>query len=107
MGGTELLVIDTEGHDMKIIRSMIQYCTSMDDDAVWPDVIAMETCGICDQTEGVGTEAATIKQLEGVGYAVFMKHWMNTHMVRKAAIPTSQSLRRWLRKLYLYGQLAN
>merc|ERR1712217_985405 len=87
--GTELLMIDTEGHDTKIVRSMIDHCLEQETygRCSWPDVIAFETCGICDKTEGVGAESAAIKELEDVGYAVFIKHWMNTHMVRKSAIP--------------------
>lgn len=96
--GTELLMIDTEGHDTKIIRSMIEHCLEQDarGKCSWPDVIAFETCGICDKTEGSGAEVAVIKELEKVGYAVFMKHWMNTHMVRLGAVP---HLTHWLKEI--------
>merc|ERR1712113_1210280 len=78
--------------------SMIQYCKEEESygRSAWPDVIAFETCGICDKKEGPGTEAMTIETLEDHGYCVFLKHWMNTHLIRKRAISKSPHLRKWL-----------
>ena len=47
--GCELLVIDAEGDDTKILRSMISHC--WETGKGWPDMIAFETQGHCDNKE--------------------------------------------------------
>merc|ERR1712232_270132 len=51
--GCELLLIDAEGHDNKIIRSMIQHCQeqALNGKAAWPDIIVFETGGVSDKLE--------------------------------------------------------
>lgn len=96
-------MIDTEGHDAKIIRSMIQHCKEQDSHnrCAWPDVIQFETCGVCDENEGEGTELAALRQLvSDGGYFLVMKQWMNTIMIRQKAVDKSPHLRRWLDESY-------
>jgi hypothetical protein len=83
--GCEVLLLDTEGHDSKILRSMIQHCQEQEllGKWAWPDVIAFETAGICDDFDGSGTEAETIKMLENCGYLLFLKHDCNADMIHK------------------------
>ena len=54
--GTEVLVIDTEGHDCQILESVIEYCQKASNSCAWPDVISFETQGHCDKIEGPSTE---------------------------------------------------
>ena len=43
--GTDVLMIDAEGHDCQILQSMIDHCETAGDDSLWPDVIQFETMG--------------------------------------------------------------
>jgi len=96
--GCELLLVDAEGHDTKILRSMIEYCREEEagDAAVWPDVIAFESAGHCDRVEGSGAERAIIDQLQRCGYANFMKNHTNTNLVNRKALSRSERLQRWV-----------
>merc|ERR1712048_1150337 len=82
--GCELLVIDTEGYDTKILRSMIAHCREHTND--WPDVIQFETMGHCDRHEGLGSEKQIIRLLEDEGYTLVAMSDLNSHLVRKAAL---------------------
>ena len=92
--GTELLVIDAEGHDCQILRSMIDYCTNKADSA-WPTIIHFETQGICDVVDGSGSEDRVISALESLGYLLFYRA-NDTTMVRKNAITCGSALAQWI-----------
>merc|ERR1712083_1091911 len=62
----------------------------------WPDLIVFETCGICDQSDGAGSESAAVRHLEDSGYFVFFKTRMNTDVIHKKALQRSERLQRWL-----------
>merc|ERR1712059_81018 len=55
--GCELLIVDTEGHDVSVLRSMIEYCTEQTKlgvQHIWPNLIQFESMGFCDRVEGDG-----------------------------------------------------
>ena len=93
--GTEVLMVDAEGCDAQIIRSLIVHCRQ--NPHAWPDIIQFETMGHCDELEGDGTEKKTIQLLEGNGYKLLCYGHKDTHLVRKEAAG-SDRLKGWLRK---------
>mmetsp|Transcript_51105 Transcript_51105/g.160353 ORF Transcript_51105/g.160353 Transcript_51105/m.160353 type:complete len:286 (-) Transcript_51105:19-876(-) len=58
--GCELFIVDAEGHDTQILRSMIQHCSEeeMYGRCAWPDVVVFESAGLCDSKEGAGPGGA-------------------------------------------------
>ena len=100
--GCELLVIDAEGHDAAILRSMIKHCKEEEgasDRNAWPDVICFESAGHCDRKEGAATEETIVGKLQECGYAMFAGDSMNTFMVNLRALEQSQRLKTWLDEL--------
>lgn len=94
--GCEVLLIDTEGHDAQILRSMIQHCRR--DPEAWPDVIQFETMGHCDQLEGRGTEWRVIKDLQMEGYRLIGYSYHNSHLAREVALRRERRLEEWAAK---------
>ena len=66
--GCEILVIDAEGGDCAILRSMLAACQSHC--FAWPRVIRFETRGHGDVKETDGVEAAMVKTLQEIGYVL-------------------------------------
>mmetsp|Transcript_109764 Transcript_109764/g.321347 ORF Transcript_109764/g.321347 Transcript_109764/m.321347 type:complete len:368 (-) Transcript_109764:74-1177(-) len=99
--GCELLVVDAEGHDAKILRSMITHCREEEarGRCAWPDIVVFESAGLCDSKEGGESEADVIKQLESCGYFVLLRCKMNTDMVRREAVQQSEHLQHWVNSL--------
>ncbi len=99
--GCELLIVDTEGHDAMVLRSMIKHCLaeqcSSGGDA-WPDVIQFETMGHCDRVEGWGTEWAAIEALEGQGYILIHYSHCNTQLDLERRLETKAKLEKWVAK---------
>ena len=95
--GCELLIVDAEGHDAMVLRSMIAHCEEMQRKAldIWPDVIQFETMSHCDALEGVGTEWGVIDMLMNCGYVLLHFSWSNSHLIRATALHTEERLRRW------------
>ena len=97
--GCELLIVDTEGHDAMVLRSMIKHCLaeqcSSGGDA-WPDVIQFETMGHCDRVEGWGTEWAAIEALEGQGYILIHYSHCNTQLDLERRLETKAKLEKWV-----------
>ena len=100
--GTELLVIDAEGYDCRILDSMIDYCKGVDslnnNNNVWPDVVCFETQGHCDAIDGPSTEEKTVTRLKMHGYCTVLTGH-DTVMVRDEAALTvvrRSRLERWL-----------
>lgn len=46
--GVDVLLVDAEGHDVEIIRSMIAHCQEAEEADSWPKVIQIETMGHVD-----------------------------------------------------------
>jgi len=94
--GCELLMVDAEGYDAEILRSMIRHCREKESESrcAWPDVIVFESMGHCDRKEGSGAEAAIVRQLESCGYSTFSSSWLNTEMIR-TSLATDPRLRQW------------
>ena len=76
--GTELLIIDAEGHDCRILRSMIDYCTNRDESA-WPAIIHFETQGICDVVDGDGSEDGMRCTLDGAWLSALLPGKRHDH----------------------------
>ena len=53
--GCELLIVDTEGFDVEMLRSMIDHCLLRGEEA-WPYVIQFETQGLCDSPDVINVE---------------------------------------------------
>ena len=83
--GCEVLIVDTEGYDARILRSMISHCSLCEragaGDA-WPYVIQFETQGHCDKLDGGDAEWDIITALEKVGYTLVHYSYYNTHLAR-------------------------
>ena len=102
--GCEVLVVDAEGHDAKILRSMIRHCREHEASGktAWPDVIVFESAGHCDEKEGFQAESAILRQLEDCGYKAFLIDKMNTHMIHLEAFQRSKRLKLWMGQTYCY-----
>ena len=97
--GCELLMIDAEGHDAQILRSMIEHCLKEEDAGrnAWPDVIVFEMAGHCDCKEGVEVEAPVVKRLAECGYEQFGEDFMNVFLVKVSELDKSERLQTWLK----------
>lgn len=95
--GCELLLVDTEGHDAMVLRSMISYCKDEEkrDNMAWPDVIQFESMGLCDKVEGDGTEWAIIDSLRSVGYELAHFSHYNTQLIHRGALRLNTRILRW------------
>lgn len=109
--GCEVLLIDAEGYDTQILRSMVEHCEAEEERGrdAWPDVVQFETMGHCDNREGTGAEAAMVKQLKRCGYLLVYWSYYNTVLVRQKALRSqtnekrTQQLRGWIRTLRCKG----
>ena len=93
--GCEVLLIDAEGYDCQILRSMVNHCKKEDQCGreAWPNVVQFETMGHCDRREGDDAELNTIKLLEHHNYVLLYWTYYNTVLVRKLAW---ESLTSWV-----------
>ena len=83
--GCEVLIVDTEGFDARILRSMIKHCSARERASsgdAWPYVIQFETQGHCDKLEGGDAEWDIIAALQKVGYILVHYSYYNTHLAR-------------------------
>lgn len=92
--GCQVLMIDAEGWDAKILRSVIDYCRRKP--LAWPDVIQFETMGHCDKLEGYGTERRTIQRLESNDYILLGYSHKDSYLVRKGAVDKRSCLKKWV-----------
>ena len=92
--GCELLLVDTEGFDCQILRSVIAHCNKFP--AEWPQVIQFETMGHCDKLEERGTEWKTIEALEVQGYTLLSYSNYNTVLVHTKSWKQEARLNAWL-----------
>ena len=95
--GCELLIVDTEGHDAAILRSMIVHCQQQENCGVdaWPCVIQFETMSHCDKMEGEGTEWNVIRDLERHGYTMLHFSHHNSHVVRRGVLNSNERVQAW------------
>ena len=92
--GCDVLLIDAEGHDARILRSVIRHCKKCP--AAWPGMIRFETQGHCDTREGRGTEWGIIRSLQKKGYLLVAYSKYDTYLVHRRRLGRDARLRRWI-----------
>ena len=103
--GCELLIIDAEGCDAAIVRSLMAHCRDEEwrgRDA-WPYVIQFETMGHCDRIEGANAEWGVITELENSGYTLIAHSHYNSQLVRTDALKKIRRVRDWASTLQCWG----
>eukprot|EP00927_Polykrikos_kofoidii_P012441 TRINITY_DN15360_c0_g1_i2.p1 TRINITY_DN15360_c0_g1~~TRINITY_DN15360_c0_g1_i2.p1 ORF type:complete len:383 (-),score=56.68 TRINITY_DN15360_c0_g1_i2:68-1177(-) len=95
--GCELLIIDAEGYDAEILRSLHDHC--QENEAAWPDLIVFEAAGHCDKREGRKTEEEVIRMLERSGYRLFLKSSTDASLVHTKALERSHRLQKWAQSM--------
>ena len=96
--GCEVLIVDTEGYDARVLRSMISHCLECERESsadVWPMVIQFETQGHCDKLEGGAAEWDVILALEKVGYTLVHYSYYNTHLARTKELVQNCRVQYW------------
>merc|ERR1712166_1509352 len=99
--GCEVLVVDAEGCDTKILRSLIAFCRENPEH--WPELIQFETMGHCDRQEKLGAEKALIEAFQGNGYTVISLSDHNSYVINDAALEKEKRLQRWVYRWVCYG----
>ena len=84
--GCEFLLVDAEGWDAKILRSMISYCSQEHHNKHWPDLIVFETMGHCDRLEGCGAEAALLEVFTKNGFTVVAYSDHDSYVLKTSAL---------------------
>ena len=92
--GCEVLLIDAEGYDAQILRSVIRHCKKRPE--AWPSMIQFETQGHCDALEGDGTEWEIIRSLQREGYLLVAYSNYDTYLVHWRRLGRDARLRRWI-----------
>ena len=92
--GCEVLMIDAEGHDAQILRSVIQHCRR--NPRAWPGLSQFETQGHCDTLEGHGTEWRVIHSLQEEGYLLVGYSYHDSLLAHREALRQDPRLRRWV-----------
>lgn len=95
--GCEVLLLDTEGHDAQILRSMISHCSQSIEE--WPHFIQFESMGLCDALEGKGSEKRVVRELEKYGYVTIMLSNWNTYLVHGSAMGNPK-IKKWVKKWF-------
>ena len=98
--GCEVLLVDAEGHDAEILRSVIRHCRERGEQGqcAWPDLIVFESMGHCDQKEGPGAESAIVEELRRCGYQTLQSGCSNTEMIHGAALDREPRLQEWVQQ---------
>ena len=100
--GCELLILDTEGQDVKILRSLISHCQSRErekNEIHWPYVIQVETQGHNDKIEGHGAEWGIIHELEDNGYTLVHYSYFDSQLARTDALKYNRRIWGWATRL--------
>lgn len=101
--GCEVLIVDTEGHDVKILRSLIAHCQAHSarnyNANAWPYVIQFETQGHSDKVEGMGAEWGIITELEHNGYTVVHYSHSDTQLARSDLLRSNDLVKAWAWRL--------
>ena len=98
--GCEVLMIDAEGHDTRILKSLLRHCE--EDARAWPQVIQFETMGHCDQLRDHPRESEMISLLVDAGYLLVGYSNKDSYLVSSARASVPR-LKRWLRRWQCYG----
>jgi len=103
--GCELLIIDAEGCDAAILRSLVAHCREEERYGrnAWPYVIQFETMGHCDRIEGANAEWDAILELQRFGYTLVAYSHYNSQLVRTEALKIPR-LDKWASKLQCWVQ---
>jgi len=96
--GCEALVVDAEGYDSKILRSLLSYCRNHPEH--WPELIQFETMGHCDRHEGIGTEKNCLEALQQEGYTLAQVSDFNSHVIFTTALDKEIRLQKWINTWY-------
>jgi len=91
--GCQVLLVDAEGHDASILRSMLQHCRGRPREL--PDLIQFETRGHCDSVEGGDAEWGIIDLLQDAGYDLLAFSHADTHLAHNSALRRRGRLWRW------------
>ena len=91
--GCEVLMIDAEGSDTRILKSVVNHCRK--NPSAWPHLIQFETMGRSDALEGKATEWPTICCLQKEGYLLVGYSYWDTHLVLRRALHTEPQLKHW------------
>ena len=93
--GCEVRIIDAEGYDVRILKSMIAHCSNREDSQIdaWPYVIQFETRGHCDNIDGHGEEWGIVASLEKVGYTLVYYSWHDTSLARTLQLRHNERVR--------------
>eukprot|EP00928_Gymnodinium_smaydae_P014477 TRINITY_DN1530_c0_g2_i1.p1 TRINITY_DN1530_c0_g2~~TRINITY_DN1530_c0_g2_i1.p1 ORF type:complete len:604 (-),score=104.13 TRINITY_DN1530_c0_g2_i1:134-1945(-) len=102
--GCEVLLIDAEGYDVRILRSMLAHLQSTEAQSsaasdAWPDLIQFESMGTCDKVDGPDSEVAVVQALEDAGYQAAC-HGKDTQLVRRAALVEGSLVQAWADTLW-------
>jgi len=92
--GCEVLLVDAEGHDASILRSMLKHCKHRQKEL--PDLIQFETRGHCDSCEGHEAEWQIIELLQSSGYILVAYSHHDTHLVHRLALQQRWELQSWV-----------
>ena len=92
--GAELLMIDAEGSDAGILRSMLQHCTQCAEEL--PDLIQFESSGHCDRLESRCAEKEVVERLEKAAYIIVARTRQDTYAVKKSVMKERAELMKWL-----------
>ena len=98
--GCEVLMIDAEGHDTRILKSLLRHCE--EDARAWPQVIQFETMGHCNQLKDHPCEREMIRLLKAAGYLLVGYSHKDSYLVSSARASVSR-LKSWLRRWQCYG----
>ena len=90
--GCEVLVVDAEGHDCSILRSMIAACRW--GGVPWPYAIRFETRGHADSREGAGAEDGMVRRLQWHSYLLLAVNG-DTTLVHSHSLRRLWHLREW------------
>ena len=93
----EVLVIDTEGSDTNILRSLIRHCRRHPNS--WPYVIQFETMGHCDVKDGKDAEWNMTRALEDAQYMLVVHGDHNTIMVHRKAFQRHRRIFSWVSRI--------
>jgi len=96
--GVEVLLIDAEGYDCKILQSMIEHCSLPGNQQAWPELIQFETMGHSNWIDNGSTEDLEnemCSKLEQFGYMV-VYNGNDTQLIKTSAVETEPRLQRWV-----------
>ena len=93
--GCQVLVIDAEGHDASILRSMLKHCLNKPHEL--PELIQFETQGLCDICEEQReSELNIISSLLGFEYKLVCYSQHDSYLVYEPALQREQRLQDWM-----------